>query len=149
MIGTNVFQQDYFTPTYLRSDVDWIAKADLVLGTGGSCPDPGTVHAGVFAGVQNQDGSDASTPVPANGVEFASPTGYVVAGPDASSSQGGIASSLTIFKVTKDGSGNAVLSAPTTVNVPNYSAPPDAPQRRTKKRIDTSHARPTQAVAAC
>jgi hypothetical protein len=148
LVGANIFQPTLFSYTYLRSDVDWISKATLQLGAGGACPDPAGIAAGAFLGPRDALGSLASTPVPANGVERGASEGYVVADPDASSQPGGNASYLSLFRVSSDASGNAVLSAPTTVPIASYSVPANAPQPKTRKLLDTMDGRLTQAVAA-
>jgi hypothetical protein len=148
LIGANIFALGIF---YEGSDVSWIAKSPLVVGAGGTCPDPGTFKGGVFSGLKNADGSDASTPVPANGIDPAT-TGYVVAGPDAASSPGGIADYLTLFGVTAGSGGDASISGPVTVSLAStagsYAVPASAPERKARKTLDTMDARLTQAVAA-
>jgi hypothetical protein len=148
MIGSNVFTNLIFTYVYDRSDVAWINKNDLSYDPGtDSCNYTG-IRSGVFVGVRDAFGAPASTPVPANDVEYRDPTGYVVADPDASSQPGGVADHLSLFRVTADGTGNATLSPAIDVPVAGYSVPAAAKQPKTKKVIDTSDGRLTQAVAA-
>ena len=147
LIGANIFTFGF----YQGSDIAWIDKAPLVVGGGGVCPDPASFKGGVFSSVKNADGTDASTPVPANGVDPSS-NAYVVAGPDASSSPGGTADYLTLFNVTRGSDGSAAISSPATVSLGStagsYGVPADAPEPGTRKKLDTSDARLTQAVAA-
>jgi hypothetical protein len=147
MIGSNVFTNALFTYIYDRSDIAWINKSDLYVDGAGNCNYSG-IRAGVFVGVRDASGALASTPVPANGVEYQDPTGYVVADPDASSQPNGVADHLSVFRVTADGSGNAVLAPAINVPVAGYSVPAAAKQPKTRKAIDTSDGRLTQAVAA-
>ena len=147
LIGSNVFTNAIFTYIYDRSDVAWINKHDLYVDANGNCNLSG-IRAGVFVGVTDAFGGPASTPVPANGVEYADPSGYVVADPDASSQPNGVADHLSLFRVTADTNGNAVLSAPATVPVPGFKVPANAKQPKTTKRLDTMDGRLTQAVAA-
>jgi hypothetical protein len=147
MIGSNVFQNLFLTYAYVRSDVAWINKNDLYVDGLGNCSYSG-IRAGVFQGLTASNGNPASTPVPANGVEYGDPTGYVVADPDASSQPNGTATYLSLFHVTADANGAATLSAPTTLSVPGFKVPASAPQKGTKKKLDTSDGRLTQAVAA-
>jgi len=148
-IGSNVFTNAIFTYIYDRSDVAWINKSDLSYNASTDTCNYSGIRAGVFTGVTDAFGALASTPVPANNVEYKDPNGYVVADPDASSQPNGVATHLTLFTIGNDGSGNAALVS--TKNVPlatGYSVPANAPQPGTKKKIDTSDGRLTQAVAA-
>jgi hypothetical protein len=147
LIGDNVFQNQLFSYAYVRSDLAWINKTDLHVDAAGNCNVTG-IHAGVFQGVTDAFGGPASTPVPANGVEDQDPTGYVVADPDASTQPNGTATHLTLFHVTANGSGAAVLSAPTNVPVSGFQVPANAPQKKARKNLDTMDGRLTQAVAA-
>jgi hypothetical protein len=147
LIGDNVFQNQIFTYQYVRSDVAWINKSDLFVDDAGNC-NVSDIRAGVFQGVTDASDGPASTPVPANGIEYQDPTGYVVADPDASTQPNGTATHLTLFRVTADGSGAAVLSAPINVPVGGFKVPANAPQRKTTKKLDTMDGRLTQAVAA-
>ena len=55
---------------------------------------------------------------------------------------------VTLFKVTKNASGNAVIPNPgTQVTVPSYSAPANIPQQGTTNRLDSLDRRLTQAVS--
>lgn len=147
MIGSNVFQNLFFTYAYVRSDVAWINKHDLYVDGSGNC-NYGGIRAGIFQGLTDANGGPASTPVPTNGVEFEDPNGYIMADPDVSSQPNGVATYLSLFRFTADTNGAATLSSPTTVTVPSFRVPSNAPQKGTKKRLDTSDGRLTQAVAA-
>jgi fibronectin type 3 domain-containing protein len=119
LIGSNVFLLQFL---YTGSDLAWISKPPA--GPLAGCPSPSTFQFGSFSGLTSQDGSDATTPVPAVQTD-PSGTGWVVAAPDVSA---GSADYLTVFPVTKSGSGAAVLGAARTVFVPSYSVPAAAPQ---------------------
>ena len=141
LIGTNVFTLGL---VYVGSDVAWIDKHQLSV-VNGSCADPATFRGGIFSSVKNANGSDASTPVPANGID-PSGTAYVVAAADDTT---GPVSSLSVFGVTRNSiTGDAVLSPPKSVQVAVFSPPANAPEPSTTKTIDTSDGRLTMAVAA-
>jgi hypothetical protein len=119
LIGVNEF---FLQALYTGSDVDWLSKPPA--GPLSSCPAPSTFNIGAFYGVTNANGTDASTPVPAVQTD-PSGTGWVVAAPDAAN---GPQSFVTLFPVTNDGSGNAVLGSPKTLSVPPFSVPASATQ---------------------
>ncbi|HEY8817708.1 MAG TPA: hypothetical protein VIM25_02670, partial [Candidatus Limnocylindrales bacterium] len=134
LIGANVFN---LFGQYAGSDIDWFVKPSAT-----ACP--GSLGAGGrFMGVKNTDGAYTSTPVPAVNADPTS-TGWVVGSVDVGAGSG---SMLTVFSVTKNGSGNAVLSAPSAVAVAPYSVPPPAPQPGTAATIDTLDTRLKHAVA--
>jgi len=134
LIGANVFN---LFGQYAGSDIDWFVKPSAT-----ACP--GTLGAGGrFIGVMNTDRAYTSTPVPAVNADPTS-TGWVVGSVDVGAGSG---SMLTVFSVTKNGSGNAVLSAPSAVAVASYSVPPAAPQPGTAATIDTLDTRLKHAVA--
>ncbi len=134
LVGANVFG---IFGTYQGSDVDWFVKPSAT-----ACP--GSLGAGgVFSGLRNTDGSFTSTPVPAVNADPTS-TGWVLGSVDPGAGSG---SMLTAFAVTKNGSGAAVISAPSAVPVPAYSVPPAAPQPGTTATIDTLDTRLKHAVA--
>jgi hypothetical protein len=142
LIGVNRF--DHSLTTYKGSDVAWTSKP--ASGTIAVCPAASTFKQGVQATLLNTDGTEASTPVPANNAD-PSTTGYVVANHDVSG--GGSSNSLSVYTVTKDSvTGNAVFSAPTNVIVPSYRMPPSAPQKGTTDVLDTLDGRLMNAVAA-
>lgn len=148
-IGSNVFTNAIFTYVYDRSDVAWVNKSDLSYNASTDTCNYNGIRAGVFVGVTDAFGALASTPVPANNVEYRDPNGYVVADPDASSQPNGVATHLTLFTIGNDGTGNAALLSTLNVSLAaGYSVPANAPQPGTKKKIDTSDGRLTQAVAA-
>ena len=148
-IGSNVFTNAIFTYVYDRSDVAWINKSDLSYNASTDTCNYSGIRAGVFTGVTDAFGALASTPVPANNVEYKDPNGYVVADPDASSQPNGVATHLTLFTIGNDGSGHATLTSTKNVALASgFSVPANAPQPGTKKKIDTSDGRLTQAVAA-
>lgn len=135
LIGANVFNGN----TYVRSDVAWVAKPP----SGTTCPSAGSVVSGVKTGLLGPDGKAAFTPVPANQTDTAG-SGWIVA---RSFSLPG--TFLSLFKVTKDSLGHAVI--PTTgkqVTVPSYNFPANAPQSGATQVLDTSDARPWGVVSA-
>ena len=141
LIGANGF--DSATGfSYAGSDISWLTKP----GAGTTCPSQGTVNTfkkGTVFDVKNAGGSTAAfTPVPAVQTD-SSATGWVAATDGNSPS-----TTLTVFPVTNDGSGNAVIpTTGTTITVASYSIPPNAPQKGTPQVLDTLDARIMQAVS--
>src|ERR671935_4811 len=134
LVGTNVFVLAAF---YNGSDVDWFQKP-----TDPSCPSQlGT--GGIFSNLKNADGTQTSTPQPAVSAD-ASSGGWVVGSADVTT---GSASYLTLFKVTKNSSGYATISAPTRIGVGTYQMPANAPQKGVPQLLDTMDTRLTHAVA--
>lgn len=139
MIGNN-----NFTSTGgFQSDLAWVSKPPA----GTTCPDVSTFKAGVEQDLRNANGTQASTPVPANQTDTSS-TGYVVAEPTSVTEGGGPASFLSLFKVIKNTDGTLNLGAAKNVTVPNYNVPANAPQKGSTKVLDTLDSRNTQAVSA-
>jgi hypothetical protein len=142
MIGVN----DYAGGSlYAGSDLNWIAKPPN--GPISTCPDASTLASGGFTTLTNPDGTDVFTPVPAFQTD-SSPTGYVVA--NTGDVGGGASSSgLTVFAVSNDGTGHALLSGGRVVTVPCYTLPANAPQPgKGAPTIDTLDGRLTHAVSA-
>ena len=134
LVGTNVFVLAAF---YNGSDVDWFQKP-----TDPACPGQlGT--GGIFSNLKNADGTQTSTPEPAVSAD-ASSGGWVVGSADVTT---GSASYLTLFKVTKNSSGYATISAPTRIGVGTYQMPANAPQKGVPQLLDTMDTRLTHAVA--
>jgi hypothetical protein len=107
----------------------------------------GTLH--------NADGSEAATPVPANLIDDANGTGYVVANADltdltAHPSGADFASLYTVTTSGTDANGIPIpnLSGPTNVPVPAYSIPANAPEKGSSYLLDTLDGRFEAAVAA-
>jgi len=101
--------------------------------------------------LNNSNGSPAATPVPANLVDDANGTGYVVANADLSTTSS--ANFVSVYSVTTNGvdsSGIPIpkISGPTTVTVPSYSMPSNAPQAGSPYLLDTLDGRFEAAVAA-
>lgn len=139
LIGVNTFLNG---TTYGGSDVAWAAKpAHGVLTT---CPTLSSFKTGVKQNLRNADGSAASTPNPVKQTDSSS-TGYVITYMDPGK---GTSTVLSVFTVTKSGSGTPVFSAAKTVTVPSYSYPPSAPQKGTTKVLDTMDGRLNSAWAA-
>ena len=115
-IGVNDFNTG---GSFVGSDIAWISKP----GAGTACPSPATFHAGAEQGLQTPGGGTALTPVGVNQTDT-SATGYAV------SVNTNPSTKITLFKVTKNASGDAVIANPgTQVTVPSYSAPPNIPSR--------------------
>ncbi|RNM15930.1 hypothetical protein [Nocardioides pocheonensis] len=121
-------------------------------------PPAGTTcaSAGLFAvhysGVlHNADGSLAATPVPANLVDNAAGTGYVVANADLTVAPS--ADYVTTYTVTTNGTdANGIpvpaFGAPRSVAVPTYRIPANASQQGSSYLLDTLDGRFEAAVAA-
>lgn len=134
LVGANVFRLAAF---YSGSDVDWFQKP-----TASTCP--GSLGGGgIFANLKNADGTQTSTPEPAVNAD-ASSAGWVVGSADVGT---GSASHLSVFRVTKSGSGGAVISAATPIAVASYSMPANAPELGATQLQDTMDTRLTHAVA--
>ncbi|HEX5414274.1 MAG TPA: hypothetical protein VFZ25_01325 [Chloroflexota bacterium] len=139
LVGVNVFRN---AQTFIGSDVAWVVKP--AKGTITTCPAGTSFTVGVHPNLKNADGTDATTPVPANLVD-PSDIGYVVANEDPN---GGTSTDLTLFTVTDVLGAAPIFSAPKTVTVPAYAYPPSAPQPGTTKTLDTLDGRLMNAVAA-
>jgi hypothetical protein len=101
--------------------------------------------------LHNANGSQAATPVPANLVDDSTATGYVVANADLSTTPS--ADFISVYSVTKNGTdANGIpipaVSGPTTVPVPTYSMPSNAPEQGSSNLLDTLDGRFEAAVAA-
>lgn len=98
----------------------------------------------VGSGLKTADNDTAFTPVPANTVNPAGGSGYVVAADDPSD-HGGTSNQIMVWHV------GGTSTAPTLVQdgnitVSNYSVPANVPQPGSKKTLDSSDTRLTQAV---
>ena len=134
LVGANVFLLAAF---YSGSDVDWFQKP-----TSSTCP--GSLGGGgIFAKLKNADGTPTSTPEPAVSADTSS-AGWVVGSADVGT---GSANRLSVFRVTKNGSGSAVISAATPIAVAPYSVPANAPELGATQLQDTMDTRLTHAVA--
>jgi len=109
---------------------------------GVTCPAPSTFTADYELTLENANGTRAWTPVPANQTDT-STTGYVVA-----RSNRLPAGYLSIYEVTSNPDGTLTVGPAESLAVPKYNFPANAPQRGTKKRLDSLDARNTQAVSA-
>ena len=145
MLGYNMF--GFFASRYDGSGVSIVNKP-----TAGAACAPTSAFALTNTGaLHNADGSLASTPVPANLVDDSNGAGYVVANADLSTAPS--ANFISVYSVTTNGkNANGIplpaMSAPTSVTVPSYSMPADAPQNGSSFLIDTLDGRFKQAVAA-
>jgi Fibronectin type III domain len=119
LIGANEF---LLQSLYNGSDVDWMSKP--AAGPLSTCPDPSTFKLGSFKSLTNADGSSATTPVPAVQTD-PNGTGWVTATPDASVSTGHF---ISLFPITKSGTGTALLGSPKTLTVNAFDVPAQAPQ---------------------
>jgi hypothetical protein len=137
LIGSNLFTS---RGSFLGSDLLAISKPPA----GTTCPAASSFKLDDAAPLMMNATTQAFTPAAANEIDR-NGTGFAVArsGPLP-------ATQLSLFKVTKDATtGNPVIqSTGTPVDVPSYTLPANAPQSGSINRIDTSDARPTQAVAA-
>ena len=133
LIGVNVFGS-----SFVGSDIIALSKP----GTGSTCPAASTFAFGVD-GPLSVNGAIQFTPVPANEIDTKG-TGYVI------TRSGRLPStSIGVFSVTKAPNGSPIIAtAGTSVTVPSYTAPANAPQSGTSAVLDTSDARFPQAVAA-
>lgn len=140
LVGVNTFNS---SGSYLQSDVAWMAKPPA----GSTCPTQVAVNAfkkGVKGNLKNAGGTtQAFTPVPAIQTDSSS-TGWVVSGTDLLTD-----TRLSLFQVTKDGLGNAVIPTNgTTLTVASYGAPPNAPAGTgSTNTLDTLDNRLTQAIS--
>jgi hypothetical protein len=135
VFGANVFNGNTFR------GADILAVTKPVAGT--SCPTPASFSVYQKKTVLNQNGTKAFTPVPAHQTD-PSPTGYVVARPLSLPT-----TNVTVFKVSKNADGTAnIQTTGSNVTVASYTVPPSASQKGTTFKIDTSDARPTQAVSS-
>jgi hypothetical protein len=141
LIGVNSF---FLESAYVGSDINWLAKPSVGTATITTCP-AGSFAAGQFSAITNADTSLTNTPVPVQQAD-ANSTGWVVGTADVST--GGSATFLSVFSVTNNGSGNAVLSPASSVTVPSYTMPPSAPQPGTSRTIDTLDGRLEHAISA-
>jgi hypothetical protein len=136
-IGSNLFNS---AGAFVGSDLFAISKPPA----GTTCPAASTFKTANAAPLMMNATTQAFTPVPANEIDT-NGTGFVVArsGPLP-------ATQLSLFRVTRDATtGNPVIQTTgTPITVPSYTFPANAPQSGSVNVLDTSDARPTQAVAA-
>jgi hypothetical protein len=141
LIGTNLYKDTSANGTdFLGAEVAGIGKPP----PGPDCPNASSLPFGVGQDLQVGT-TQAFTPVPANQTDGDS-TGWVVAIPFEFS---GPQTSLDLFQVTRneDGSPNIQTSG-TSITVPSFSVPANAPQKGTRFVLDTLDGRLTQAVSA-
>jgi hypothetical protein len=143
--GYNKFSD--FAQTYTGSEFEVLNKPPA-----GSACAPTSAFALANSGVlQNGDGSQAATPVPANLVDDGTGTGYVVANADLTVAPS--ADFISVYSVTTNGTDSngipvADITGPTTVSVPSYSIPSNAPQQGSGDLLDTLDGRFEASVAA-
>lgn len=130
IIGTNLFNS---SGSFVGSHIEGISKPPA----GSTCPAGSSFKAG------GKVVNGGFTPTPASEIDT-NPTGWAVA-----RTLGLPGNKLQLYKVTRNATGNPVITAaPTSVTVPSYTVPPSAPQKGQARRIDTSDTRNTQAQAA-
>jgi hypothetical protein len=145
LLGYNQF--GFFGSTYDGSEFATLNKPPV----GSTCA-PTSAFAVYTSGVlHNADGSLAATPVPANLVDDATGTGYVVANADLTVAPS--ADFASVYPVTTSGTDANGIPVPsiggtTSVAVPPYAMPADAPQSGSSYLLDTLDGRFEAAVAA-
>ena len=145
LFGANKFGT--FASTYVGSTFAIVNKPRA----GATCPDASTFTVHSSGVLHNADGSLAATPVPANLVDDANGTGYVVANADLSTTPS--AAFVSVYSVSTagvDANGIPVpaVSGPRNVAVAGYSMPANAPQQGSSYLLDTLDGRFEAAVAA-
>ena len=124
---------------FRRADLIAISKPPA----GKGCPAETSFSGGVAKDSPRRGRPQVFTPVPANQVD-AAPDGYAVAISLALPSN-----RLWLFSVGRGRGGEPVVGRGKPLKLPfSYAVPPGATQPRLSQRIDTSDARPTQAVLA-
>ena len=144
LIGVN-FYPTANSQESTSSDLLWISKpqGQAPIAT---CPGASSFGSGKISGLTNDDGSQAFTPTPAIQTDPSS-TGYVLGMSDIECPPTcGTGTKLTVFTVTNS-AGVPAVSAPNSIVVGSYQSPPDAPQRRTGRTLDTLDGRITHAVS--
>jgi hypothetical protein len=145
LYGYNLFSD--FASTYSGSSFATVNKPPA----GSNCASTSTLLAYTFSALHNSDSSLAATPVPANLVDDANGSGYIVANADLSVTPS--ADFVSVYKVSTNGfdsSGRPIpkREGPTTMTVPSYSMPSSAPQKGSSYLLDTLDGRFEAAVAA-
>ena len=145
IFGSNNFGT--FASTYDGSSFTMVNKPPA----GAACPDASVFSVNGSGLLRNADGSLAATPVPANLVDDANGTGYVVANADLTTTPS--AAFVSVYSVTTvgvDARGIPVpaVSGPRNVSVAGYAMPANAPQQDSSYLLDTLDGRFEAAVAA-
>ena len=145
LYGYNLFSD--FASTYAGSSFATLNKPPA----GSTCASTSSLLAYTFSPLHNADSSLAATPVPANLVDDANGSGYIVANADLSVVPS--ANFVSVYRVSTNGvdsSGRPIpkLEGPTSVTVPSYSMPSSAPQKGSSYLLDTLDGRFEAAVAA-
>jgi hypothetical protein len=136
IFGVNTYNN---SDVFLGSDILALSKPP----TGTTCPDFSTFKFATKTNIKDSSNRQTFTPVPANQVDN-NVAGFVVAQDGALS-----ATKLWFYKVTRNATtGMPVFGAARGLTVPTYTIPPSATQPTFGQKIDTSDARPTQAVQA-
>jgi hypothetical protein len=135
-IGSNVFTKN---GSFVGSDLAAFKKPPA--GTG--CPTTSSLKITDAGPLLLPGRTRAFTPVPANEIDNDA-VGWTVSTAITASS-----TKLGLFKVTRSSTGAPVIQRTgSNATVPRYTVPPNAPQKGSVHRIDTSDGRNTQAVAA-
>ena len=138
IIGSNVFDAN---ENFIGADVAAVGKPPA--GNITTCPLPSALVFGEQFGLKDANGVTVFTPVPANQVDT-SGTSYIVARNVALPS-----TKLWIFSVTRSATGAPVIQATGKgLTVSSYTFPASARQPVLSQLLDTSDARPTNAVLA-
>jgi hypothetical protein len=139
LIGHNDFSS---AGAFVRTAVSWITKPRNGVTT---CPTSSTFPKFGLHATPAPGGGYTWTPEPAKQTDT-SGTGYVLSSDYVGG--GGSSSALYEYSVTRSSTGNAVFSAPATITIPSYSAPPAAAQPGTPEMLDTLDGRLLQTVSA-
>ena len=148
MIGIN-FYPTITSQHATQSDLLWIQKPqgrDPVT----TCPPASDFNTGKFEDLRNQDGTQAWTPVPAIQAD-PSNNGFVVTSADIECPDiCGTGTLITVHAVrpTPGNPSVAQLSHPSSIRVPGFEAPADAPQQGSSFKLDTLDGRLEHAVMA-
>jgi hypothetical protein len=136
LFGVNAFHADF---GFIRGDLLAVSKPP----GGTACPQPTSLGLTFEPDLLNPNGTQAFTPVPVNSIDTID-AGWVISTPKARP-----ASSLSLFRVTRNPDGTAAVQNPgASPSVPSYDVPADAPQKNTANLLDTLDGRLTQAVSA-
>jgi hypothetical protein len=147
LYGFNRFSD--FASTYAGSSFATLNKPPA----GSTCAPTSALLAYTFSALHNADSTLAATPVPANLVDDANGSGYIVANADLSVAPSATANFVSVYKVSTNGFDTSnrpipKLEGPTPVTVSPYSMPASAPQKGSSYLLDTLDGRFEAAVVA-
>ena len=137
VVGYNLYDA---AGSFTASELFWITKP----AAGTTCPEASTFKVGAVGDLRDASGAGAFTPVPANQIDPAT-TGYAVSRTTSLPS-----TRLLVHTITRKSDGTANINpVARAVTVPSYTVPANAKQKSpSTKLLDTSDARPTQAILA-